>query len=414
MLRLVSRYLVLVGLLANLLVAAFFLFWLSNKVGNTDMFRDLRRTLLGPADGVEVTPVPPVPSGQINPALRDLPVGVWLKIHEQADDGPETFRRQEHGGAAFDPLRGRLMLFGSDTHRVDWDNTVRFFDMASLTWSSAYPPDSPDTYRVNTEGIPVAGVAGDRPWAMHAFDAVEFDPISDLLIVASHPAHLGPDKSWGLDRKLWSQIKSHPTWAYSVARNQWQPLVREGVSFFPYGATFQPHHRRLIGVNPSGYWALDIDAAKWERLGKGTPQVWHNTAAFDSGHDTVISFGSQTRSSDVWQYPVGETSGRRMPTPGLRPPPGDSAPLVYHPPTRKVIALVEQKSGDQESTETWAYSPAEDTWKHIGSATIPFAIGMNYDMVYDPNHQLLVLVANYPGEPVAVWVLRLQSVLPVS
>lgn len=98
-----------------------------------------------------------------------------------------------------------------------------------------------------------------------------------------------------------------------------------------------------------------------------------------------------------------------MPTPGLRPPGAESAPLVYHPGIKRVVALVERRaSGGQSSTETWLYTTADDIWQRVQTATIPFAIGMNYDMVYDPNHELLVLVANYPKEPVAVWVLRLE------
>lgn len=405
--RFISRYFIAAGLLANLLAAAFVVFWLWNKVGDSEMFRDLRRNVFGSLDGIEVTSIRPVPSGQINPTLRNLSAGSWTKIHQQPSDGPETFQRQAHGGAAFDPVRGRVMLFGSDTHRVNWDNTVRFFDMGSLRWSSAYPPDSPDTYRVNSDGIPVAGINGDRPWAMHTFDAVEFDPISDQLVIASHPAHLDPQKSWGIDRSLWSQIKHHPTWAYSVDRNQWKPLVPDGVSFFPYGATFDLGRRRMIGVNPAGYWILDVESAKWEQVGKGTPKAWHNTAAFDADRDIVVSFGTHTRSDEVWQYRIGDKAGRRMPTQGLRPPGADSTPLVYHPPTKQVVALVEHGDGSKTVTETWAYSTATDAWKRMDSAVIPFAVGMNYGMVYDPNHELLVLVANYPGEPVAVWALRL-------
>lgn len=407
--RIFGRYLASVGILANAAIAAFLVFWLVGKVGNSEAFRDMRRTALGSADGVEVTQVVPVGSGLINPELKSLPAGVWLKIHQQAGEGPEDFRRQAHGGAAFDPVRGRVILFGSDTHSQNWDNTVRFFDMGSLNWSSAYPPDDFATYRVNADGLPVAGSGVERPWAMHTFDAVEFDPITDRLIVASHPSHLDPGKSWGISRELWGQIKSHPTWAYSVSANTWEPLTRKGVSFFPYGATFDPDRRVLIGVRPGTYWELDIDRGQWKKVGKGAPSAWHNAAAFDTEHDVVVSFGTNKRSDDVWQYRIGEASGRVMPTPGERPPGADSPPLVYHPAIRRVVALVERrKKGSAGSTETWLYSTQDDSWELVRTAIIPYTIGMNYDMVYDPNHRLLVLVANYPKEPVSVWVLRLE------
>ena len=98
-----------------------------------------------------------------------------------------------------------------------------------------------------------------------------------------------------------------------------------------------------------------------------------------------------------------------MSTPGLRPPGADSVPLAYHPGIGSIVALVEKKEDSgRGSTETWLYSVAADTWQHLNTATIPFAIGMNYDMVYDSNHELLTLVANFRDEPTAVWVLRLQ------
>jgi hypothetical protein len=280
--------------------------------------------------------------------------------------------------------------------------------MGTLRWSSAYPPDTPESYRVNAAGIPVAGVKGERPWAMHAFDAVEFDPITDRLIIASHPGHLNPSQFAGVERSLWASIRQHPTWAYHVGENRWEPLVEKGRSLFPYGATFDSKRRDVIGVTSGGYWVLDIDEAEWRQVAKGTPRGWHNTAAFDIDRDVVVTFGLHTRSNDVWQYRLGDKQGRLMPTPGKRPPGADSAPLVYHPRIKKVVALVEKgRKGKIGATQTWLYSTDRDTWEQVVSATLPFQIGMNYQMVYDPNHELLVLVANYPKEPTAVWILRL-------
>lgn len=407
--RFLTQYMALMGILANAAVAVFLLYWLVGKVSDSEFYRDARRSLLGSPDGVELTPILPVRSGVINPELKSIPTGVWLKIYQQVGDAPGDFVRQQRGGAAFDPVRGRLMLFGSDTHGINWDNTVRFFDMGSLGWSSAYPADDPGTYRVNAAGIPVAGAEVERPWAMGTFDAVEFDPIADRLIVASYPSHLNPTKPWGVAQNLWKQIKSHPTWAYLVGENRWEPIAVKGVSFFAHATTFDLNRRVVIGVNSGGLWELDVDSSRWVKRGKGTRTGWANAATLDSDRDVVVSFGNQKRADDVWQFRLGEGVGRQMPTPGLRPPGGSSVPLVYHPVIRQVVALIERKEvGGPGSTETWLYSTADDVWQQVETAKIPFAIGMNHDMVYDPNHELLVLVANYPKEPLAVWVLRLQ------
>jgi hypothetical protein len=195
-----------------------------------------------------------------------------------------------------------------------------------------------------------------------------------------------------------------------VGENRWEPLVEKGRSFFTHGATFDPKRRQVIGVKSGsgGIWLLDIDTAEWRRVAVGAGSGWHNSAAFDVVNDTVVSFGSYKRSDDVWQYRMGEDQGVVMPTPGPRPPGAEALPLVYHPRLGKTVALVETgRKGDAGETQTWLYSTNSDSWEQLGSTTLPFRIGINYNMVYDPNHDLLVLVANYPKEPTTVWVLRL-------
>lgn len=405
--RIATRYFALAGLLANIGLVSFFAFWFVNKVGDSDAYHAVREKVLGTRDGVEVFPINPVGSGQINPDLRDMPVRAWHKIHQNEGKG---YARQAHAGAAFDPVRGRLMVFGSDTHGRNWDNSVRVFDMATLRWSRAYQPDSPETYRVNNSGIPVAGSGEERPWAMHTFDAVEFDSLSDLLIVASHPGQLDPKKhhAKAITPEVWRQIKQHPTWGYDVELNQWRPLALKGVSYFPYGMAFDSFARELIGVKPGGYRAFSLESMQWRKLGKGAPSAWHNTSAFDSDRKIVVTFGAHWRDNSVWQYRIGDKQDRKMPTPGERPPGADSAPLVYHPGIKRVVALVERPDvGSLGITETWLYDTGQDSWTKLASAELPFAISMNYQMVYDPNHDLMVLVANAPRDPVSIWVLKL-------
>jgi hypothetical protein len=256
---------------------------------------------------------------------------------------------------------------------------------------------------VNADGLPVAGEAGEHPWAMHSFDAVEIDPLADRLIVASHPKHMGPGRSWGFDASIWRQIRNHPTWVYHFAENRWEPLPGKAVSFFPYATTFDPARRAVIGVRPDGFFELSGEPSQWRRIARGAPQAWHVAAAYDTDLDTLVVFGTHDRSNAVWQYSRSWKAGKKMPTPGIRPPGADSAPLVYHPGIKRVVALVE--SGGK--TETWLYSTADDAWSRVEQADIPFRVGMNYHMVYDPGHGLLVLVANSKDEPPAVWVLRL-------
>jgi hypothetical protein len=131
---------------------------------------------------------------KLNPRLVNIQPNRWLKLHEQKKSDAVVFRRQAHGGSCFDTKRGRLILFGSDTHGRSWVNSPVFFDPVACTWSRAYPDDKPDTYRVDASGIPVAGPSGEHPWTMHTFGGVLYDPARDEMVVVSHPGHMVPGR----------------------------------------------------------------------------------------------------------------------------------------------------------------------------------------------------------------------------
>ncbi|MCB1957882.1 MAG: hypothetical protein KDG55_19540 [Rhodocyclaceae bacterium] len=399
--RLLGCYLTASGIALHLAIVLLAGTLLVGKAEHTETYIRLRQAMLGPYDGVRVTPVQAGEAASLNPALGALPAGRWLKLHETRD-----FTRQEHGGAAFDSLRGRIMLFGSDTHRMDWGNTVRYFDVSALQWSQAYLSDPPETYRVNADGLPVAGAGVERPWAMHTFDAVAFDPACDCLLVASYPGHLDPGKPWGLRSDLWRQIRRHPTWRFHIAEGHWEALASKAEHFFPYSTAFDSARNELVGINPKGVFALTGAQPEWLRIAKGAPNAWHTATAYDAGQDTIVTYGTNARANDVWQYRRGDAAMRMMSTPGTRPPGGESVPLAYHPGLGRIVALVANVGAN--TTETWLYSTAADDWSRVTSADLPFAIGMNYNLLHDPRHDLLWLVANLPQDPVSVWALRLE------
>jgi hypothetical protein len=117
--------------------------------------------------------------------LRQLPPNVWVKLQELPADASTQFVRQEHGGSCFDTKRGRLVLFGSNTHGRDWHNSPRFFDPAAAAWSQPYADDEFSTYAVNQEGIAVAGTNGDHPWTTHTFGTVVYDAARDEISTPS-------------------------------------------------------------------------------------------------------------------------------------------------------------------------------------------------------------------------------------
>jgi len=369
---------------------------------------------LGLAAAAPAAAGPPGPGYVLNPGLRDLPAGRWIKIHQQRPGDAVTFKRQKHGGSAFDSRRGRLVLFGSNTHATgDWTNSPLFFDLGRLEWQRLYPDDDPATYAVNAAGLPVAGPNGDHPWAMHTFGAVTYDTAADAVVVASYPAHMVPGRFTDALAALWPRVKRHPTWILHLGSGRWQPLAAPAVHFFPYAVAFDPGRGVVIGDNGTGIYELSLAEGRWRRLADGDLLGWGENAAFDTRHDALVVFGSYKRGNDVAVYEPATGRRRVMPTPGVRPPGKNYVPLAYHAALDRVVAVVDRRPARKVHdrarmrAETWLYDLGADAWTRVEGAGLPFGLGMNYNLEYDPGDRLLLLVADPPGEPVAVWALRL-------
>lgn len=345
----------------------------------------------------------------VNPSLRALPSGQWVKIHEQSDRDRVQFKRQWHGGAAFDSRRGRIVLFGSDTHGEDWTNAPLFFDLGTLTWSRLYENDDPSTYRVNKIGIPVAGHDADHPWAMHTFGAVTYHEATDTLVVSSFPGHLEPGRFTDAMKHVWPAIQRHPTWLLDLSTGQWTALATSAENFFPYATAYDPHRAIVIGYKTAGVFELTSRILGWQKIISPGLFGYHNNAVFDTRHDALVVFGSHEDSNDIVVYEPARRLQRRMPTPGLRPPKSQHRPMAFHAVLGQTVVLFDRKepSGAQEWSETWLYDLGRDAWSQVESARLPFRLFMNYNLVYDSNHTLLLLVASAPDRPTAVWALKL-------
>ena len=337
------------------------------------------------------------------------PAGKWVKLHEQQPTDSIRFLRQQHAGSAFDSRRGRLIVFGSDTHGYDWQNSPLFFDPALGEWSRAYAEDSAATYTVNNSGLPVAGVNKDHPWAMHTFGAVCYDAARDQVVIASHPAHLEPGRFTDALIEPWGQVRRHPTWIFSLKDNSWSALPIPAISFFPHAAVYDSDRAIVIGYKTSGIFELSRSPASWRQVISGGLAGWHNNAVYDSANKAVIGFGSNENSNDVIIYEPATGRHQKMPTPGNRPPKAQHTPMAFHPGIEKTIVLVPDHQRDSSSaafTETWSYDLGTDAWQRVATARLPFAIGMNYNMEYDSMRNILLLVAS-PGQgATAVWALR--------
>ncbi|WP_282604728.1 hypothetical protein [Pelagibius sp. Alg239-R121] len=351
----------------------------------------------------------------------ELKLGIWTRVHRMRPDDAVVFPIQNHGGSAFDTRRSRILLFGSDTHGEDWSNSPLVFDLATLAWRRVYPDDPPASYGVDARGLPVAGPQGDHPWAMHSFGAVDYDSARDAVLVSSHPAHMEPGRFSDTLRDLWPGISRHPNWLFDLKRERWSPLPKAKRSFFAYATTYDSVRGVMVGTGYDGVFELSEPTGRWEKKADGETIGYHNNAVYDQNQEAVVIFGRNGLGNDVLIYRTGEGEVVPMPTPGTRPPKDEHAPMAFHPKLAETIVLVDRfATGTSRRNllkgraETWAYDLGNDRWRRFETATLPFALGMNYHLHYDPQRNVLLLVTAAPPADITdarrlpeVWALRL-------
>lgn len=344
-------------------------------------------------------------------AEETLPTNRWVKRHEQKTDDVVRFRRQAHGGSCFDSKRGRLILFGSNTHGRDWTNSPLIFDVAARRWSRVYPNDDRATYAVTNDGIPIAGTAGDHPWAMHTFGTVVYDSSRDEMIVACGPKHMVPGRFTDSVKDLWPTIKKFPTLTFNLATNQWFPLPCEPVDFFPHSAAFDTDRKVVLGYRPDGIYELSGKPRTWKRLTKNVfLGGWHSNCVYDIKHKALVIFGTNTNSNDVEVFYPATGLHQLRPTTGVRPPKDQHNPMAFHTRLGKTVVIVDHKIDEKRTvSETWLYDLATDSWSQIEAATLPFACGMNYNLEYNAKDDQLLLATGGSGQATTVWSLKVAD-----
>lgn len=129
-----------------------------------------------------------------------------------------------------------------------------------------------------------------------------------------------------------------------------------------------------------------------------------------------MAYGSHEQANDIAAYFPATGAHRRMPTPGRRPPKSQHNPMAFDPRSGTTVVIVDRvlahgatDKSPQVHAETWLYNLGEDAWTQLATATLPLAVGMNYNLAYDPGHEVLLLVRGGIRQPTAVWAMRLAG-----
>lgn len=350
------------------------------------------------------------------PRLPDLQPNTW---HLLAQLDQTDWRRQAHAGIAYDSKRGTLLLFGSNTHGLDWDDTVHEFDPVTGRWETHYPSAPKESYRADAAGRAIAGNGRLLPWAMHTYDNIVYDPRLDAIIVSALPEH-------NPIRNSVPAAKIHPTWIYDLKTRQWRIFENNGKPYpkFFAAASAYDSGRDVIAAYKWGIWEIGPERDQWVKAtGENHHQI-HYSMDYDARHKKFVVFGDYHNSNTIWTYTPGARAGDKGTWEEKKPqgascPPGQHFPVAYdsvHGVLLLVVdntAFVEDKKGRRKptrrpsSSSSFVYDLEGNRCVRLPDADLP-PLGMNYMMVYDSLHKVFLLVTGDQGKPAAVWALKLD------
>jgi len=341
-------------------------------------------------------------------AVDDIPPNTWVKLYQP---WRLDWRRQSHAGAAYDSKRGLLLLFGSDTHGLDWDNRIHIFDPDARAWHSPYAASSPETYRLDEEGRAIAGEDELRPWAMHTYDTVVYDPGRDALVVLARPDHNPKMKEFrGRAR--------HLSWRYDLESGTWDTLDTNASGhtprFFAASAGYDSQRDTLV-VYGGGLWEMGPARDGWQLASPESHHDIHHSLEYDSVRGLFAVFGEHRKTNKVWLYQPGPRAGdpgvwqEREPG-GELPPPSQTLPVAYDSQHQLFLLCVDRvapRGHGSGLADTYVYDVDANRYRRLPMGAVE-RLGMNYDMVYDSRRGVFLLVTGDWRTPPIVWALRLN------
>ena len=353
----------------------------------------------------------------LNPRLLALEPNTWSRLAQLKQAG---WRRQTHAGIAYDSKRGTLLIFGSNTHGLDWDNEVHEFDPVTARWEIHYPRAPKASYRADADGRAIAGTDRLLPWAMHTYDNIVYDPALDAIIVSALPEH-------NPIRKSVPAATIHPTWIYDLKTHQWRIFENKDKpypKFFAAASAYDPD-RDVIAAYKWGMWEIGPERDAWKRASRESHHEIHYTMDYDARHRKFVVFGDYRDSDAVWAYTPGARAGdpgtweKMPPRKGASCPPGQHFPVAYDSGHGVFLLVVDntpfvedgkgrrKRTGRARSSSSFIYDLGSNRCVRLPDADLP-PLGMNYMMVYDHFHKVFLLVTGNHAKPAAVWALRLD------
>jgi len=343
---------------------------------------------------------------------RFLPRGKWVPVPTTGEAAPKVF----HGGAAISPARGEVFFFGSDTHAPTGleqgeSNSVWRLNLKTLTWSKDYEQDAKSTYRIlpDSQTVTTSG----RPWAMHTFDAVEYDPSVGRMVVVGFPKHarFAPEERFPMFSGGWFGSLKPSHWEYDPDTKNWTLLYQaDAPDLFAMAMTWDSAGRELIATDGARTWHFDRRQGKWVAYDAASVPGYHLSMVYDNFDGRVLLLGRNGGSDTLFAYDPDRHQWSKVEVEGSALP-ANGAAIAYDTRNNVMLYLANdyenQYNNPTGKAVTFIYHSREKKWNRLDIES-PELYGMNYLMQYDPvrNAFLHFEKSRDSGDRIRVWAFR--------
>ncbi len=345
-----------------------------------------------------------VPSKCLPFDWESLPAVSWVKLKTCGEAPRKVF----HGAASLAVDRNEVFFFGADSHEVDYDNSVTRLNLEHLSWTRDYEPDPVETYELTSEGFPMTSTG--KPWAMHAFDTLDYHPPSRRVLFVGYPKHAHGAKN-RLQKKGINLNDLRPaTWWYDPDKKQWELLKISSPNLFAHGLVWDSTTDQFIGHDGSSTFLFDPEQKSWKTYQSPSTPGWHQRLVVETRKGRILSFGNNKGNADLWSYSLSSRKWEKVSV-EVRPLSANGAAMAYD--TRHNILLylannhANAYSNPSGKSATYLYSSSTQFWKRLSIESPPL-FGMNYLTQYDPVRQVFLHFeqTSQSDKQLAVWALR--------
>jgi len=342
-----------------------------------------------------------------------MPTGEWVVVPTSGEAAPKVF----HGGAAIAPDRDLVFFFGSDTHSPTElengeSNALWRLDLNTLEWQQDYPQDPMTSYRLLSNGQCVTDSG--RPWAMHTFDAVEYDPESRKIVVISYPVHtrFRPEERFPQFEGDWFQHLAPSHWEYDPDSKVWSLLETGPPNLFAKALAWDSKRHIMIGHDGARTYHFRREEGSWQFFNAPSSSAgYHLTMIHNNFSGKMLLLGRNGGSDILYSYDPDQHLWDDVLVQGSTLPANGST-MAFDTVNEVVLYLANQHDNQYHNptgkAATFLFFCKERRWERLDLPS-PDLYGMNYLMQYDPVRKVVLHFEKTKdsGDRIVVWAFRI-------